>query len=609
MTDFKNITHSQYRSSLKEAHRRPATPIGAPGLVWHMAIWPKPESTWPLDGCSRYPVQTPLLIQNRYNWRRWNWFKAADKFVQCFIKNAADSPEVSHVESANFRDATDRIISESDFKTFEEIDFPHFAKNPSGYELKSPPSPGSYMRMFRWRGHLTKIKLECYTEYITITFFIDLSKKPDSEVSVENLEKDLTGQNFKLLQTLLDEENSIINDKQKLQELKNLTSYLSDGVWNDFSDIFLKDCGIFLQKKMANYYSPHAFGLELGSEVFADARGVIILAGREGEIHRNRIKKAAKDGDLVASFSQEEQHLALSRLGPFIRQWSGGEAIARMLEFTCSTMFDDRAVVVTSMGNQFPYGISQTIAKQELEEVHERLGYIILLNGLNANLGCVNRWQVGRLVHRINSIGTLRLFALRDLEKIRKASLELMITGRYLDAISVRNISDTETARKTREDLNEVFKRLAKLSATVPYGLAYRIVHSHHAVSTLKTIMKDLRVQRIQGWQPYNEFLRRRLFSVFDSIEDMGGRLDQLRSRANSLLNQIHTAKLVDYQRAADILVYLAGTYYLANLIMYVFKGPLKVMGNIDLETHALGKALVVIASVAGVAAFKRIAR
>lgn len=609
LIDFSKLTHKTYAASISEAHRRPPTPIGAPGLVWHFAIWPKPEKQpWPPKDCWRYRSSTQQLHQNRFNWRRWNWFLAADMFACRFVENARLSKHVKPVPAADFTKATSHLISPTEFKKFCDVDFPRFLKNPSTDKLRAPERPEDFIRMFRWNGHLTKIRIVFHSEYLTVTAFIDLSKKDETETSATppiNNEAATHFADLELALNCLAEKRDIPGSQQKLCDVVEFTS---KRIWQDFEDEFFKDCGPLLNNSAAKPHSDHAFGLNLGSEVFADARGIILLAGEEGLVYRAKKPPGSelKPGDQVSEFevseSVDQRLTAIDRLKPFVVEWSGGNDIARMLEYTVSSMMNNRAVVITSMGTQNPYGKVQTAEQCRLEKwpdypncisnnqhdkgapkedaassleskpPHERMSYIVLLNGLNGKNAPINRWQVGRLIHKINLVGTLRFFAIRNLSDIRRAGFRLMIASRYLDQISThRRFDDPSVAKTTRADLNAVFQTLAGVNSSVPYGLSYRISRSRAAVSTIKVLLDDLRVKRIPGWQPYDEFLRRRLFTVFDTIDSVGARIDQVRKNANNVLNQLHMAKLLEYQGAADILVYVGGTYYLSALIMKAF--------------------------------------
>ena len=47
--------------------------------------------------------------------------------------------------------------------------------------------------------------------------------------------------------------------------------------------------------------------------------------------------------------------------------------------------------------------------------------------------------------------------------------------------------------------------------------------------------MPDLRIERVEGWQPYDEFLRRRLYHTFQFTNEVGERIKSLRNRINTV--------------------------------------------------------------------------
>jgi len=455
--------------------------------------------------------------------------------------------------------------------------------------------------MFCWRGHLTKIKLVTFNEFVTLTFFIDLCKKPTIGNAQIEEHNDKLSQTFSRLKEELDTANECTPKGKTNGNIRAISDYLTNTIWDEFEEVFLQSTGRFLESGVAGKDSLEPFDNELGSEVFADARAAILLVGREAEIHRPKTEREPSQGDGVLEFKETQQHAALKRVSPFIQEWSGGADIANKLEFTCSTMIDNRYIVVTSMGSQTPYGKAKLNIQEDGK--YERLKYLVFLNGLaEDSIPGINRWQVGRLIQRINNIGTLRFAAIRDLKEIRAASQALVSLGRQLDDISSATPNEYSVA-SAHKQLGVIFQRLAQTSGSVPYGLAYRIAHSRQSVKELKKILEDLRVQRIPGWQPYNEFLRRRLFSVFDSIDAVGRRSEVIRDRANSFLNQIYATKLMEYQKAADILVYVGGTYYLGSVFYYIFSPIFKSMkvvsplgGLVGPETDGLKAVCFIVA-------------
>jgi len=74
-------------------------------------------------------------------------------------------------------------------------------------------------------------------------------------------------------------------------------------------------------------------------------------------------------------------------------------------------------------------------------------------------------------------------------------------------------------------------------------GLSYRIERSRFYVQQFEDNVKLLRIQRLEGAQPYDQFIRRRLGSEFDFIDRLGIRYERA-TRAMETLDQSHLATI-----------------------------------------------------------------
>ncbi|MFX8668536.1 hypothetical protein ABTM51_20365, partial [Acinetobacter baumannii] len=75
-------------------------------------------------------------------------------------------------------------------------------------------------------------------------------------------------------------------------------------------------------------------GFKLGSEAFADFRGVILVANREGDVLKMKTPPEIRTGyDRVQIFTPPQQYLAIDRLWRFVMAASGGKEISKNLEY------------------------------------------------------------------------------------------------------------------------------------------------------------------------------------------------------------------------------------------------------------------------------------
>jgi Protein of unknown function (DUF3422) len=528
---FDRLKLKQYDYVLREAHRRPALPLGAPALVRHLCLWPNPG-----------PQAGPLSRGATFNWRRWNWYYEIDDFLKqtaSMIQSKLDT-QVFATNKAPLKGLNPSILDSTEYAQFKK-QFSYSLSGPIVPE-HAPKSPKNVTIAYWWRGALVKLRLTMHNEYVNITHSIDLSKPPPTD---RHLSGNPISKYFEDLHAALDASNRA--------DLKSATEKLYETIWVDFDEAFVPADCTFLKPKTSespetNYTTSSAFGLNIGSEVLGDFRAVVTAVGSEGPPMRAPSSYVGIEMNTF-DFSKEHEYV-LNRYRPFVEESLGGTSEATDLSYTVCTMLDGRAIYASSLGSEPPY---------RPRADGETIKYLLAINDRDQQ----NRWQIGRLVHRINSLDTLRIAALRDLAAIRETNPTVMQLGAELDDLYERQLGKHENVLN---DLNGVFKRLAATGRAIPYGITHRINRSRYAVSTFQRMLQDLRIGRVAGFQPYDEFVRRRLASVFESVDRVGMRLDSLRGRANTLLNIIDTGKLVEFQGAAEVLIFFGGTYYLIGI-------------------------------------------
>lgn len=146
----------------------------------------------------------------------------------------------------------------------------------------------------------------------------------------------------------------------------------------------------------------------------------------------------------------------------------------------------------------------------------------------------MDRHRVSRLVNRLNSIGTLRLAALRDLRLMRRAGERLRRIEMLLGSAGV------EPKQKTRRDeLTAIMHELDQLvreSSNAGVPVFYRTARAKYYFAQMQRLLVDMDVGHIPSWQNYKQFLHRRLYSSFEFAAGLGQRILDLweiaRSRA-----------------------------------------------------------------------------
>jgi hypothetical protein len=93
--------------------------------------------------------------------------------------------------------------------------------------------------------------------------------------------------------------------------------------------------------------------------------------------------------------------------------------------------------------------------------------------------------------------------------------------------------------RRTEHALIAITAGLDELGAGAVGGLPYRIARSHYYADTFRDAHLTLRVGRIETWWSYDQFAKRGMEPVLQFIASVGERLDKLRSRLQTLKQDI----------------------------------------------------------------------
>lgn len=266
-----------------------------------------------------------------------------------------------------------------------------------------------------------------------------------------------------------------------------------------------------------------------------------------------RMKPYADSQQYIACGVLNWRALYITALGSGREYHEGDESLARKYEDPCGSLpeLSERAA---------PDAIRYVDDPQIGPEGEEPVRYLILTKH------DPHRWQLGRIVDRINATGTTRLFALRNLSLIRAASHHIRLRGQQLDEIQQQWINRRRELRnKHKDDDNSdaLNKALATLNADVEDklleagsalnsigkkavgGLLYRISRSKLYAQRFDDLRRDLLVGNIESWTSYNQFALRNMQPLFNYIEQTGDRLARLRKRLATVMENIQTAAIV----------------------------------------------------------------
>ncbi len=211
--------------------------------------------------------------------------------------------------------------------------------------------------------------------------------------------------------------------------------------------------------------------------------------------------------------------------------------------------------------------------------------------------------QAGRLVQRILEIETYRMFALLGLPLARQYSLDLTDCDSRLEAVTQQLALHSKG-----EDEQQLLDELSQIAANVEHIAAtggYRFSATNAYYGLVKLRISELREQRIEGAQSFNEFMERRLApavrtceSVSDRVQALSNRIARvsnlLRTRININLEAQNRDLLSSMDRRAAIQLRLQEmveglsvvvlSYYIVGLVGYSLKGLKQFGVNLDVD-------------------------
>jgi hypothetical protein len=183
-------------------------------------------------------------------------------------------------------------------------------------------------------------------------------------------------------------------------------------------------------------------------------------------------------------------------------------------------------------------------------------------------------------------LGTVRLAALKNFGALRNAGTTLSdldpLTTIARDSVTAHRTSGRRSdAIQCITDAHEHFNKITQqfMAATeTATGLTYRVERSRYYVEQFNSNVRALRLGRLEGCQPYDEFVERRLGATFDFIHRLGLRYERA-VNSLSMLDQNYLAiranktesDVREIQRYADFaLIGFLLPYYLIGLISHI---------------------------------------
>lgn len=602
-----NVPYSaQYTTITREGHERPTPIFGAPALIWHLGISPHWEDVRHDD--------EKITLEQLHQRLAANYEKVHTEFykdINALLFRLQDG--------AGFPRVSPRLF------TAEAVPPPWPARQPGKHGQPFYVTEPQTMRFTLWwkdddsrpepsptpDALRIKVHVAAHRDFVTVSLHLDVCKlwNQSQLASVE-------GAGGKRRQRLLSEVQRIRQiceprmaldadgtrevDREILPELEVSSSdakalmeasrYLYSSIWDEFCE------GL-------NIASLRSL-LGATGRVFANFRGVVLPTDGLPEAVDRRKFPGSSGAEPFPRFvgngglgedggspprEHNEANAVVKAFWPFIRRITPR---ADQREYIACGVMHWRALYITALGSPVSYdweeegaGAASEIPARSIPE--ELIGDTNRYDSLSGSQGEgplrylfltkgePHRRQIGRIVERINAMGTLRLIALRDWTIIRDASTQIQLRGLELDTMmrkwssersairqefnamkladpsDKRNIQDREDT-KLQELANDVEKDLIYLSAaldevglTATHGLHFRVNRTRYYVKEFERLVSSLNFGNIDTWIAYDQFVARGLKPAFDFVDSVGMRLLGLRMRLQSVLEGIETSALV----------------------------------------------------------------
>jgi hypothetical protein len=493
----------QYETIIAQGHERPTPSFGAPALIWHVAIWPRrrTDAGEDCDPNDTAGAADSGAAKRTFQTRRQVWIDGINQFLEALQKKSAPRPNQPQAATKRFRpilphEFLARAGQDRGFVT----PFKVLERETLSFTLWWPDTGDADPMRSAMR---VRVHAELNADYACFSFYMDIGQPWNEAHSASRM---LGARRSRLLaaahevcgiceqqfapsaagrpapvdlpavpEVLLSAEGRTTDELDGA--LRGARNLLYVDAWEDFCAEF--GCGL------------NAIAGANG-EVFANFRGVVLAtAGMPtgGPIHVPQSEEMAWLGSVpFPHFSASDRFSAdgaeanavVKAFWPLVRRITPR---ADYREFIACGVLDWRAIYITALGSSSQYvkgeervasdigtgealiRVAPALLPQEERSqaapadgglfdslVHcrhsERGGNNHPVRYLLLTKHAPHPRQIGRIAERINTMGTMRLFALKDWAAVRNADPYIRILGQDLDQITETWSSDKNLINK-----------------------------------------------------------------------------------------------------------------------------------------------------------------
>jgi hypothetical protein len=559
------------------AHRKPATTISTPAITQHLVYWVPDEYADVVRNQSKNGETQSDGVSGKYTDKRIEWVCNIEEYIwrlYNYLQEKGCKPETPSFS----------VSDNGNTKCLALLNHSYKAKN-HVWEKLERISPGTRYKIVRisfvWESMPVTVSFELHNEYFTVSTGIDLSRWSDDKTWPDPSKP--PGRNARLLSAAIRKFNDFATERYKeadrsrkrveregddrLLEIPFFRIYRT--VWRSLhSQIFsrpFKEVGI---NKLNGVCADFRYFI-----VTRDAEQFMLLPG-----NYKKDVKLEKD-----RFSPAAYRNCVETIRPFLKLSAGPQ----LPEYTFSRLLQGACVHGSALG----------ATPIELERDKKPVMDLLIFTHSD-------KWQIGRLIDRGNTLGTLRIAALYDIDNLNAANVELRKLEEEVEAAHVgaskaitrnekirRQIDSDEDPKDETKILNEISnfnKTLLTLSETnIKGGLPYRVERSRYYRQQFLDLITALRIRRIEGSQPYDEYVDRRLSATYDFIRMVGVRYVRVQQTIAALNRQLTNRELLRLQERihdwtvaigkvqehAEVLFFLIlCPYYASSVLIHIFR-------------------------------------
>ena len=627
------------------AHRKPPARIGVPSICRHRAFW-MPSDSFGLNN------ELQFSENKAYEIRRETWILGIESFLAAYCSILIKDPasNIANYAGATFDDRSRkykikllrRVAVFDEHGELERLDRIENSYQ-SRYEL--------FAIKGLFKGIRIQSRAELHGEYFTFTTIAEFDRESGKETadrkkSLEKKFKAIAACASRRLDELQDDSISDVDHANNIKnhriEMQKISTYFFDGFWEKYEKkvvepalkATLHPIAINKLENMArnNKQPVSSIKVEIGGMI-ADFRAVIFQTEifksgkryKKLELHppfkasgRIPLHKLTEDAFRKGAKGEADAIMEVDAFLPFFEgaekltknasAFSQGKIKGGNPEYVASLLLNKRAIYLSSLGAMR----SLSGGRSSDEKNPPPVRYLILSK-------TPHRWLMGRLVERINYLGTLRLASLKDLDHLERANevlrdveLDLNAMNANPDLIKDRQKTFDEAEPGEKENKNgaegeekkaglaeekrggkldsahrnykqeiEYLRECVKLADVYPdpktgrtlrcdVGLNYRIERSRYYAKAFEDTLKGLRVDRIPGFQQYDEFVSRRIGSTWDFIDRLGVRIDRINRKFDSTILASQFRSTVNLLKIAEVAALAAATYYFHAMLKEV---------------------------------------